>query len=81
MTKDDLFDPFKFDHGLEFAVQYLREDSTQWQLAMEWVTQATAMSNAKKLAGDAFMKAVRCVRLSRYPPWSVQSVHYYWERK
>lgn len=81
MTKDDLFDPFKFGPGLEYAVQYLRPDSKQWQTAMEWVTQETAMSNAKKLAGDGFMAAVRCVRLSRYPPWSVQSVHYYWEQR
>lgn len=81
MIKDDLFDPFKFDHGLEYAVQILRTDSTQWQTTMEWVTQATAMYNAKKLASEGFMDAVRCVRLSRYPPWSVQSVHYYWEQK
>lgn len=81
MIKDELFDPFKFDHGLEYAVHYLRQNSKEWQIAMEWVTQETAMSNAKKLAGDDFVEVVRCVRLSRYPPWSVQSVHYYWERK
>lgn len=81
MIKDDLFDPFKFDHGLEYAVQYKRESGDRWSTAMEWVTQDTALANSKKLVSDGIMVAVRCVRLSRYPPWSVQSVHYYWEQK
>lgn len=76
-----LEDPFTFDLGLEYAVQVMRSGSLQWDTVMQWVTKETAIANCRKLAGDGFMHIVRCVRLSRYPPWSICSVHYYWESK
>ena len=72
-------DPFKFDDGLEYAVQVVRSGDTRWTNVMVWVSQRTAIDNCRKLAQDGFMSKIRCVRLSRYPPWSVCSVHYYRE--
>jgi hypothetical protein len=72
-------DPFKFGEGLEYAVQVIRSGSLQWSTIMVWVSHATAMDNCRKLAQDGFMSKIRCVRLSRYPPWSICSVHYYRE--
>lgn len=46
---------------------------------MEWVTKETAIANCRKLAEDGYMQKIRCVRVSRYPPWPVCSVHYYRE--
>lgn len=74
-------DPFKFDHGLEYAVQVVRYGQTRWDTVMEWVTLDTAIDNCRKLAQDGFMQQIRCVRKSRYPPWSICSVHYYRENK
>jgi hypothetical protein len=72
-------DPFKFDEGLEYAVQVVRSGDTRWTNVMVWVSQRTAIDNCRKLVQDGFMAKIRCVRLSRYPPWSVCSVHYYRE--
>jgi hypothetical protein len=72
-------DPFKFNDGLEYAVQVVRSGDTRWTNVMVWVSQRTAIDNCRKLAQDGFMSKIRCVRLSRYPPWSVCSVHYYRE--
>jgi hypothetical protein len=76
-----LEDPFKFDHGLEYAVQIKRNGELNWQFAMQWVTKDTAIMNCKKLVDDGFMRSIRCVRLSRYPPWAICSVHFFWEAK
>jgi hypothetical protein len=72
-------DPFKFDNGLEYAVQVMRGGDNRWSTIMVWVTHRTAIDNCRKLAQEGFMQKIRCVRLSRYPPWSVCSVHYYRE--
>lgn len=72
-------DPFKFDNGLDYAVQVVRGGDTRWVNVMAWVTLETAITNCRKLAQDGFMAKVRCVKLSRYPPWSICSVHYYRE--
>jgi hypothetical protein len=72
-------DPFKFEDGLEYAVQVVRSGDTRWTNVMVWVSQRTAIDNCRKLVQDGFMSKIRCVRLSRYPPWSVCSVHYYRE--
>jgi len=72
-------DPFKFNDELEYAVQVVRSGDTRWTNVMVWVSQRTAIDNCRKLAQDGFMSKIRCVRLSRYPPWSVCSVHYYRE--
>lgn len=74
-------DPFKYDHGQEYAVQVIRHGSTQWETLMDWVTLQTAISNCRKLSEEGFMWQIRCVRKSRYPPWPVCSVHYFRENK
>lgn len=72
-------DPFKFDNGLEYAVQVVRSGDTRWVNVMVWVSKETAIANCRKLAQEGFMPKIRCVRLSRYPPWAICSVHYYRE--
>lgn len=74
-------DPFKYDHGLEYAVQIKRSGELDWKFSMQWVTKDTAIVNCKKLVEESFMEAVRCVRQSRYPPWGICSVHFFWENK
>lgn len=74
-------DPFKFDHGLEYAVQIIRHGQTQWETVMDWVTHETAIANCRKLSQDDFMWKIRCIRKSRYPPWPVCSVHYFRENE
>lgn len=74
-------DPFKIEEGLDYAVQFKREPNEKWGTAMEWVTLQTAVSNCRKMAEEGFMQAIRCVKKSRYPPWPVCSVHYYWEER
>ena len=72
-------DPFHYNHGLEYCVQVMRHGDTKWSEAMEWVTKETAIANCRKLVEEGFMQKVRCVRVSRYPPWPICSVHYYRE--
>jgi len=74
-------DPFKFNLGLEYAVQIVRGGDNKWVNVMEWVSLETALMNCRKLAQGNFMSKIRCVRLSRYPPWPICSVHYYREFK
>ncbi len=77
--KEPIDDPFKYDHGQEYFVQVVRQGQVNWETVMEWVTKETAITNCRKLVEDGFMDVVRCVRVSRYPPWPICSVHYYRE--